>query len=163
MARSTHSPASHTLPPSLPSKLPLRSINHITYAVPHPSITASFFERVLGFRRLPRPETFKVDGAWICGMGVEIHFILQPPNSYPRASRTTYSADEPLNPCADHLSFLCPYSEDNPHDWNLVLKTLRGADIQLLERHFEERDLHQVFFKDPSSGLVIEVSTNPQC
>eukprot|EP00177_Eucheuma_denticulatum_P001465 GFKZ01002632.1.p1 GENE.GFKZ01002632.1~~GFKZ01002632.1.p1 ORF type:complete len:155 (-),score=3.24 GFKZ01002632.1:547-1011(-) len=144
MARSTHSPANHPHPPSLPSKLPLRSINHITYAVPQPSTTASFFETVLGFKRLPRPDSFNVDGAWICGMGVEIHFILQPSNSYPRSSRTTCTSDEPLNPCADHLSFLCPYSKDSQNDWNLVLKTLRGAGIQLLERHFEERDLHQV-------------------
>lgn len=139
MARSTtQNPLPHHTP--LLSKVPLRTFNHISYAVPSPIETANFFEHVLGFNRIPRPTELnsEAEGAWICGMGVEIHFILQLPNSLPRGLDVNSA---PINTRADHLSFLCPFSEVH---WNAVRDTLKSAGIQFVDRTLPTRDLHQV-------------------
>lgn len=196
-------------PTALLSQLPLRTFNHISYAVPSPLESAQFFERVLGFTQISRPSELKTEGAWICGMGVEIHFILQPANSYPRFLDTKSVT---INPRADHLSFLCPYTEVH---WKCLRDALTKDNIQFLERHLPKSDLRQVrhslsvqipwerwsgkvgkgtqrggcsrtdccfhsflvlfwspvmrvrtlqiFFRDPSSGLLVEISSNPKC
>lgn len=141
MARSTTSTA-HTGVRNTPkvARLPLRSVNHVTYAVPSPRDTAAFFERTLGFKRLDRPETLIPDGAWICGMGMEIHLILCTDDAYPRQTNSVSM----FEPRADHISFLCPYSKEDSSAWRTTLAVLKDAGVPYYQRHIKERDIHEV-------------------
>lgn len=132
------------------SKLPLVSVNHISFAVPSPKQTAKFFEQVLGFSIITRPQAFKTsfDGAWVCGMGLEIHFIQpitpSPVNLNRNNDRlSNIMADIPIDPRNDHLSFLC--SDQGPNSpWEQVIYMLEKAKTKYLERSFPQDDLRQV-------------------
>jgi catechol 2,3-dioxygenase-like lactoylglutathione lyase family enzyme len=44
--------------------LPLRALNHISWIVEDVSQSAAFYEAILGFVRIKRPESFEFEGAW---------------------------------------------------------------------------------------------------
>lgn len=118
--------------------------------MPNPSNTAAFFEQVLGFRRLRRPPSFdSFDGAWLCGLGMEVHLIQQRTNISDRIANE-------LDPRADHISFLTP-------DIDLVSCELRKRNVKYVQNEFEADAIRQLFFREPSSGILIEVSDNPMC
>lgn len=154
MARTDQQHAVVLATPKIPqATLPLISVNHISFAVPQPRQTADFFQSVLGFKKLRRPAAFvdSFDGAWVCGMGLEIHFI-QPthPNSNAVIHRVhdrlrNASADQPIDPRNDHLSFLCVDSGPTSA-WDSVIRMLKEADVKYVERCFPEDDLKQVSF-----------------
>lgn len=143
MARSAAAPAPAPPPAAAPAspphpQLPLTSVNHISFAVPRPQETAAFFQRVLGFARLARPAAFEetFDGAWVCGMGLEIHFIA---GAGPRARAAR------IDPCSDHLSFLSRDAADPAaSDFVRVRDTLAQASVPFLERDFPRDNLRQV-------------------
>lgn len=151
--------------------LPLISVNHISFAVPFPRKTASFFVNVLGFKILKRPDAFEksFDGAWVCGMGLEVHFI-QPTAPSPSATKLHHVHDRllnadpnlPIDPRNDHLSFLCTQGSPNSA-WDTIVRMLEEANVRYIERSFPKDDLRQLFFCDPTSGILIEISTNPKC
>lgn len=140
---------SPTFAPFSPGALPLTSVNHISFAVPSPRQTADFFHRVLGFKRLPRPQAFEetFDGAWVCGMGLEIHFIQPTPDANPRRHTAAIPAEgrKAIDPRSDHLSFLCRRHPDpRQSDWHRVVETLKRCDVDFLERSFPGDNLRQV-------------------
>lgn len=139
--------------------LPIRSVNHISFAVPSPSKTAEFFQTVLGFKLLPRPQAFEetFDGAWLCGMGLEIHFIQPTPGSRSRRPLVPVQLKErAIDPRSDHLSFLCQWHPDPSNsDWHYVLETLDRHGVNYLERTFPQDDLRQV--------SCITTYTSPLC
>lgn len=67
-----------------------------------------FFVQVLGFQRIQRPSSFdSFDGAWVCGLGLEIHFI-QKDNISDSSCRSVsrldnITSDQPIDPSNDHL------------------------------------------------------------
>jgi len=133
--------------------LPLVQVNHVSYAVPSPLITARFFEKVLGFKRLRRPLSFETDfdGAWLCGLGMEVHLIQETENApSPPSSPTTKT----LDPRANHISFLT-------ENIDTVIVALKRRNVSFEE--FAPDDIRQLFFKEPSSGILIEISDNPKC
>ena len=119
-------------------KLPLVMINHVSYAVPQPQVTAQFFEDVLGFKRIKRPESFQnsFDGAWLCGMGVEIHLVQPHRKKLLKNERFPRTFDE-IDPRSDHLSFLC-------NDMDSVISALKKWNAKYLQREFHEDKLRQV-------------------
>lgn len=120
-------------------------------AVPNPQRTANFFQQVLGFRRLRRPPSFDVfDGAWLCGLGMEIHLIQQ------RTNRAAPSLGDNLDPRADHISFLTP-------DIDIVSCELKKRQVKYAQSEFQADGIRQLFFREPSSAILIEVSDNPMC
>lgn len=166
---------SQTSAPSVPSyptptkslpleRLPVMSINHISFAVPLPQLTANFFHKVLGFRILKRPVSFEsFDGAWICGMGLEIHFIAVPhdrdinlPNRRQALGQDrlqNLEHDKEIDPRNDHLSFLCTDTEvDSPYQ--IVKRTLSNNDVRYVEREFPKDDLRQVRLSSSSPSVV---------
>lgn len=130
--------------------LPLMAVNHISFAVPSPQDTARFFEKLLGFKRLKRPAAFEnsFDGAWVCGMGLEVHFVQ--PTSSKRTNRSNRLSNVgknlPIDPRNDHLSFLCTDRGENS-PWRRVVDTLKAWDVRYVERNFPEDDLRQVSLK----------------
>jgi catechol 2,3-dioxygenase-like lactoylglutathione lyase family enzyme len=44
--------------------LPLRALNHISWLVKDVKESATFYESILGFVRIKRPESFEFEGAW---------------------------------------------------------------------------------------------------
>lgn len=150
--------------------LPLLAVNHISFAVPQPRQTATFFESVLGFRRLRRPAAIasRVDGAWVCGMGLEIHFVQPSERNLTRKSRAAAAAaaahngGDAIDTRNDHLSFLCT-DEREDSAFERIIQTLQQSNVQFATYLFPEDDLKQIFFCEPSSGILIEVSTNPKC
>ncbi|CAN8077264.1 unnamed protein product [Agarophyton chilense] len=145
--------------------LPVLGINHISFAVPQPLHTARFFETVLGFKPLKRPASIAkaVDGAWICGLGLEIHFIQSTERALlrqrPPAARTRRGTIDPRN---DHVSFLCT-DRDGDSDFERIIASLQQDGVEYVTRCFDEDHLKQLFFCDPTSGLLIEVSTSAMC
>lgn len=119
-------------------RLPLITINHVSYAVPEPQVTAHFFEQVLGFRRLKRPDSFEkaFDGAWLCGMGVEIHLIQPKTADFSGSFPKTIAADD-IDPRSDHLSFLC-------NDMDVVTAALEEWEVKYVESEFRENGMRQV-------------------
>lgn len=137
--------------------LPLVQVNHVSYAVRSPLITARFFEKVLGFKRLRRPLSFETtfDGAWLCGLGMEIHLIQETENAPPSPpSSPTASNNNTLDPRANHISFLTENIDD-------VILALKCRNVAFQE--FAPDNIRQLFFKEPASDILIEISDNPKC
>eukprot|EP00871_Galdieria_phlegrea_P003904 jgi/Galph1/4514/GphlegSOOS_G3192.1 len=119
--------------------LPIRSLNHVSFAVPEPTKTGHFFCKVLGFRVVRRPN-FSFDGVWLYNYGIQIHLI------------KGIALDRPmlLQPNTDHISF-------QADDLNSLQKRLETLNIPYIVETFEEEGLRQLFFKESSSGIMIEI------
>jgi catechol 2,3-dioxygenase-like lactoylglutathione lyase family enzyme len=52
------------LPRLVDMHLPLRSLNHVSTVVADVRKSVEFFERVLGFSEIKRPDSFDFGGAW---------------------------------------------------------------------------------------------------
>lgn len=122
--------------------LPLVTVNHISFAVPYPKLTASFFVKVLGFQELNRPPFLDtVDGAWICGLGIELHFIEKKADNLVSRPLTRFPSslcDDPIDTRNDHLSFL---SADH---FDAIVDVLKSFTVKYVVRKFPGEDLRQV-------------------
>ncbi|PXF45420.1 hypothetical protein BWQ96_04835 [Gracilariopsis chorda] len=163
MARLEQSVQSRILAGYPRKALPLLAVNHISFAVPQPRQTANFFEKVLGFKRLRRPAAIadRVDGAWVCGMGLEIHFVEPSECNLARKARRAHSR-KGIDTRNDHLSFLCT-DDTEDSGFERIMQTLEQSNVEYATYAFPEDNLKQLFFCEPSSGILIEVSTNPKC
>lgn len=91
--------------------------------------TENFFVDVLGFSRIRRPASLgeRFEGAWLCGLGLELHLIEHPAT----ATASLPCAPPELDPQADHLSFLS-------HDIDAVSAALREREIDFVKQDLPE-------------------------
>ncbi len=82
---------------------------------------------------------------------MEIHLIQQRTN--PTCNKRLATE---LDPRADHISFLTP-------DIGKVSCELTKRDVEYVQSEFHDDGIRQLFFREPSSGILIEVSDNPMC
>ncbi|CAA6666385.1 unnamed protein product [Spirodela intermedia] len=109
--------------------LPLTSLNHISLVCRNVERSLDFYQDVLGFIPIRRPESLKFDGAWLFNYGIGIHLL--------------QSEDPEAMPCECMAT---------------VERKLREMGIPCIQRTVEEGGISvdQLFFHDPD-GFMIEV------
>ncbi|KAL5567342.1 hypothetical protein UlMin_030506 [Ulmus minor] len=125
------------------SKLPLLSLNHVSFVCKSVSKSARFYEDVLGFVLIKRPSSFNFEGAWLFNYGIGIH-LLEVEN-IPSKNKAK------INPKGNHISFQCS-------DIKLVVQKLEEMEIEYVTAIVEEGGVRvdQLFFHDPD-GYMIEI------
>ncbi|CAA7403166.1 unnamed protein product [Spirodela intermedia] len=124
--------------------LPLTSLNHISLVCRNVERSLDFYQDVLGFIPIRRPESLKFDGAWLFNYGIGIHLLQsEDPEAMPVKCE--------INPKDDHISFQCECMAT-------VERKLREMGIPCIQRTVEEGGISvdQLFFHDPD-GFMIEV------
>jgi len=131
--------------------LPLRSLNHVSRVCRNVQDATYFYEKVLGFNRVVRPEALKFEGAWLHNYdtGLSIHLLqaeLQEISTLPPAVKEINIRD-------DHLSF-------QSDSISGVEQALNDHGIQYRRETVDEDGvmIEQVFFHDPD-GFMIEICT----
>ncbi|KAL3729461.1 hypothetical protein ACJRO7_026562 [Eucalyptus globulus] len=123
-------------------KLPLLSLNHVSFVCKSVAETVRFYERVLGFVLIKRPSSFDFEGAWLFNYGIGIHLLEVEDVPAKKAA---------INPKDNHISFQCS-------DMKLVMKKLEEMNIEYVTAVVEEGGIQvdQLFFHDPD-GYMIEI------
>ena len=127
----------------MPTALPILSINHVARNTRHLEETRAFYRDLLGFREIPRPN-FNFAGAWLYNYGVQIHLIVD--ESAPQA-------EGPISTRAEHLAL-------QVNDLDAAEKILNERGIPFRKNHVPERNVTQLFFRDPD-GHHIEIGNYP--
>ncbi|XP_057976657.1 glyoxylase I 4-like [Malania oleifera] len=123
-------------------KLPLLSLNHVSFVCKSVSRSVRFYEDVLGFVLIKRPSSFKFEGAWLFNYGIGIHLL---------ESDKVPTKKGKINPKDNHISFQCS-------DMGLLMDKLRELGIEYVTAVVEEGGItvDQLFFHDPD-GYMIEI------
>jgi len=124
--------------------LHLKSLNHISVVCRSVKKSLDFYQDVLGFFPIRRPNSFDFDGAWLYSYGIGIHLLQsEDPENMPKFSD--------INPKDNHISFQC-------ESMGLVEKKLKDMEIKYVRQRVEEGGIYvdQLFFHDPD-GSMIEV------
>ncbi|KAG0484573.1 hypothetical protein HPP92_008652 [Vanilla planifolia] len=124
--------------------LPLKSLNHISRLCRCLHTSLHFYQNILGFHRIKRPESIDIAGVWLFNYGYGIH-LLQLENHESVSGKTA------INPEDNHISFLC-------ESMGVVEKRLKEMGVSYVRRRVEECGINveQVFFHDPD-GFMINV------
>jgi len=133
--------------------LPITEFEHASFEVLDLEASRAFYEELLGFKRIVRPD-FEVDGYWLQGpSGVKMHIA-----EVPDAARRKYKEADCLQkerhgweglPTGDHLAFL---SNDLPR----CEATLQAAGIPYKKVGPGPQEAVQLFVFDPD-GNAIEI------
>ncbi|KAF8019312.1 hypothetical protein BT93_G0096 [Corymbia citriodora subsp. variegata] len=123
-------------------KLPLFSLNHVSFVCKSVAESVRFYESVLGFVLIKRPSSFDFEGAWLFNRGIGIHLLEV--EDVPKKKGK-------INPKDNHISFQCS-------DMKLVMKKLEEMNIEYVTAVVEEGGIKvdQLFFHDPD-GYMIEI------
>ncbi|OWM84876.1 hypothetical protein CDL15_Pgr027663 [Punica granatum] len=121
---------------------PLLALNHVSFvckSVPH---SVRFYEEVLGFVLIKRPESFNFEGAWLFNYGIGIH-LLEMENVPVKKGK--------INPKDNHISFQC-------YDMKRLIRKLEDMNIEYVTAVVEDSGIKvdQLFFHDPD-GYMIEI------
>ncbi|KAL2511831.1 Lactoylglutathione lyase/glyoxalase I family protein [Abeliophyllum distichum] len=125
------------------NKLPLFSLNHVSFVCKSVKKSVQFYEQVLGFVLIKRPSSFDFEGAWLFNYGIGIH-LLEAVDNVP-------DKKERINPKDNHISFQCSNME-------LVIQKLEEMKIEYETALVKEGGItvDQLFFHDPD-GYMIEI------
>ncbi|XP_030518906.1 glyoxylase I 4-like [Rhodamnia argentea] len=123
-------------------KLPLLSLNHVSFVCRSVAESVRFYERVLGFVLIKRPSSFDFEGAWLFNYGIGIHLL---------EADDVQTKKGAINPKDNHISFQCS-------DMKLVMKKLEAMNMEYVTAVVEEGGVKvdQLFFHDPD-GYMIEI------
>lgn len=136
-----------------PESLPITEFEHASFEVLDVEISRAFYEELLGFKRIVRPD-FEVDGYWLQGpSGVKMH-IAEVPNKSRRKYKEADSLQKEWHgweglPTGDHLAFLS-------EDLKLCEIRLKAAGIPYKRVGPGPQDALQLFLFDPD-GNAIEI------
>ncbi|XP_004287346.1 PREDICTED: metallothiol transferase FosB-like isoform 1 [Fragaria vesca subsp. vesca] len=130
--------------------LQLKSLNHISLVCRSLEKSLDFYQNVLGFFPVRRPDSLDFNGAWLFNYGIGIHLLqAEDPETLPKISH--------INPKDNHISF--------QNDINLqcesmirVENKLKEMGIEYVTSSVEEGGINvdQLFFHDPD-GTMIEI------
>ncbi|KAI3752679.1 hypothetical protein L2E82_24714 [Cichorium intybus] len=123
-------------------KLPLLSLNHVSFICKSVPRSVKFYCDVLGFILIKRPSSFDFEGAWLFNDGIGIHLL---------QVETTPTRTGAINPKDNHISFQCT-------DMDLIIKKLERLGIKYVTAVVKEGgvEVNQLFFHDPD-GYMIEI------
>ncbi|CAM8904197.1 unnamed protein product [Rhodiola kirilowii] len=135
------SPQVDSLLPS--SKVPLLSLNHVSFVCSSLEKSIRFYVEVLGFVMIKRPSSFDFQGAWLFSNGIGIHLL--------ESEKATKSKKSKINPKDNHISFQCT-------DMELIKRKLKQNNIEYVTAVVEEGGIivDQLFFHDPD-GYMVEI------
>ncbi|KAJ9687578.1 hypothetical protein PVL29_016172 [Vitis rotundifolia] len=124
------------------SKLPLLSLNHVSFVCKSVPKSVKFYEEVLGFFLIKRPSSFDFEGAWLFNYGIGIHLL---------ESEEVPAKKGAINPKDNHISF-------QSSDMGLVVKKLEEMKIEYVTAVVKEGGVtvDQLFFHDPD-GYMVEI------
>lgn len=124
-------------------KLPLLSLNHVSFICKSVRNSVRFYEEVLGFVLIKRPSSFDFEGAWLFNYGIGIHLL--------ESSTIPPNKGKKINPKDNHISF-------QSSDMKLVVQKLEEMKIEYVTAVVEEGGVQvdQLFFHDPD-GYMIEI------
>ncbi|KAF8404202.1 hypothetical protein HHK36_009085 [Tetracentron sinense] len=131
--------------PSSASKVPLLSLNHVSFVCESVSRSVIFYQDVLGFVLIKRPSSFNFEGAWLFGNGIGIHLLERNTRDNGPKKKGV------INPKDNHISFQCS-------DMRLVMRKLEEMNIEYVVAVVEEGGVKvdQLFFHDPD-GYMVEI------
>ncbi|CAI9294234.1 unnamed protein product [Lactuca saligna] len=123
-------------------KMPLLSLNHVSFVCKSVRRSVKFYSDVLGFVLIRRPSSFDFEGAWLFNDGIGIHLL---------EVETTPTKTRAINPKDNHISFQCT-------DMDIIIKKLEGLGIKYVTAMVKEGgvEVNQLFFHDPD-GYMIEI------
>ncbi|CAA3010029.1 metallothiol transferase fosb [Olea europaea subsp. europaea] len=125
------------------NKLPILSLNHVSFVCKSVKKSVQFYEQVLGFVLIKRPSSFGFEGAWLFNHGIGIHLL--------EAAENVPIKKEKINPKDNHISFQCS-------DMELITQKLQEMKIEYATAVVKEGGItvDQLFFHDPD-GYMIEI------
>ncbi|PRQ46436.1 putative glyoxalase/Bleomycin resistance protein/Dihydroxybiphenyl dioxygenase [Rosa chinensis] len=124
--------------------LQLKSLNHISLVCRSVEKSIDFYQNVLGFFPIRRPDSLDFNGAWLFNYGIGIHLLqAEDPEKLPKISQ--------INPKDNHISFQC-------ESMVRVENKLKEMEIEYVWSRVEEGGINvdQLFFHDPD-GTMIEI------
>jgi glyoxylase I family protein len=124
----------------MPAPLPWTSLNHIALMTKRVEECTAFYERVLGFRRVQRPN-FDFRGAWLLKDGVCLHLLENPKAGDPSEVIQTREHHHALH----------------TEDIRAVEESLIAHDVPYRRNWMANTDVEQLFFQDPD-GNVWEIA-----
>ncbi|KAI8023741.1 hypothetical protein LOK49_LG03G01505 [Camellia lanceoleosa] len=127
---------------SMENPLHLKSLNHISVVCRSVDKSLDFYQNVLGFFPIRRPNSFDFDGAWLFNYGIGIHLLQsEDPENMPKICQ--------INPKDNHISFQC-------ESMGAVEKKLKEMEIEYLKNRVEEGGIYvdQLFFHDPDGSMI---------
>ncbi|CAM8906933.1 unnamed protein product [Rhodiola kirilowii] len=129
------------------SKVPLLSLNHVSFVCSSLEKSTRFYADVLGFVMTKRPSSFDFQGAWLFSNGIEIHLL--------ESEKATDSKKSKINSKDNHISFQCT-------DMELIKRKLKQNDLEYVTAVVEEGGIivDQLFFHDPD-GYMVEIRNDP--
>nr|VDD58818.1 unnamed protein product [Brassica oleracea] len=149
--------------------LRLTSLNHVSLLCQSLEESMNFYQKVLGFFPVRRPESLDFEGAWLFGHGIGIHLLgSTEPEKLPKKTA--------INSKDNHISFqviFSPLSSLKPEtlfrctealysskceSMAAVEKKLDEMEIEYVREIVEGRGIKvdQIFFHDPD-GFMIEI------
>ncbi|KAM6579042.1 hypothetical protein CsatB_030879 [Cannabis sativa] len=132
-------------------KLPLLSLNHVSYVCKSVAKSVKFYEQVLGFVLIKRPSSFKFEGAWLFNYGIGIHLLEAAAIADDSSNKNNKNIKKKINPKDNHISFQCS-------NMSLIMEKLAQLNIHYVTAVVEEGGIivDQLFFHDPD-GHMIEI------
>ncbi|XP_034696641.1 uncharacterized protein LOC117922590 [Vitis riparia] len=124
--------------------LHLTSLNHISLVCSSVEESINFYQNVLGFMPIRRPDTFDFNGAWLFSYGIGIHLLQS-------SDPEKMSKKKEINPKDNHISFQC-------ESMSAVEKKLKEMGMEYTRQKVVEGgiEVDQLFFHDPD-GFMIEI------
>ncbi|CBI36287.3 hypothetical protein VitviT2T_013607 [Vitis vinifera] len=124
--------------------LHLTSLNHISLVCSSVEESINFYQNVLGFVPIRRPDSFDFNGAWLFSYGIGIHLLQSDnPEKMPKKKE--------INPKDNHISFQC-------ESMGAVEKKLKEMGMEYTRQKVVEGgiEVDQLFFHDPD-GFMVEI------
>ena len=128
--------------------LPVKALHHIGITTQQLAESIAFYTDVLGFRPIERPE-FDFKGAWLYGLGIQLHIIERP-------DIDANSASSEIDTRALHFAL----AVENGDVHKAVEQRLKAAGVDYVNQ-VNAGGIPQIFFQDPD-GRHIEIGVYPE-
>jgi catechol 2,3-dioxygenase-like lactoylglutathione lyase family enzyme len=126
----------------MPESVGSLQLNHVTRITRDLEASCKFYVEVLGCDLIPRP-AFSFNGLWLHVAGMQFHLI---------EDLSTPAPAEGINTRKNHVAFAV-------NDLDAAEQRLREHGILYKRNMIVDRQIHQIFFRDPD-GWLIEISGN---
>ncbi|MCU1259644.1 MAG: uncharacterized protein JWO80_2529 [Bryobacterales bacterium] len=121
----------------MPDPIPILHLNHVGRTTKNLDASRKFYIDVLGCKEISRP-AFSFNGSWLYLAGMQFHLI---------EDLTTPDAPAGVNPRENHVAFAVD-------DVDAMEMRLREFGIVYKRNLIPDRQIHQLFFRDPDGWLI---------